>query len=118
MLVPSVNAARPQLNIGDSMVGIMKAFLSSLLHVMYGIKLRWEEQEQGKVVRGEGCPTCDTDEVSFNDQGVTTSLDMRSSFECDKWWIVFLHMPGLSGIATFRHGPPLRTHMSRITYGP
>ena len=43
------------LNVGNDFILGMKMFLSSLLHAIYGINLKWEEHVDGKAVWGEGC---------------------------------------------------------------
>ena len=63
----------------------MKIFLSSLLHTIYGIHLKWEERVDGKVVLGEGCLSNMGDSLSLHRKGATLVLDPLCDFEWNKW---------------------------------
>ena len=70
--------------VGKDLIHTMVTFLSSLLHAICGIKLKWEKHD-GKAVWGEGCLSNKSNSLCLHRKGATLSLDFPSNFEWDKW---------------------------------
>ena len=67
-----------------SLLDVVKTVVSSLLHSVYGIRLKWEPHG-ARVVRGEGSLAPDGDKLSLLRKGVILDTPSGDSLEWERW---------------------------------